>query len=167
MSFENFYDGDDDGESWSQHAWWRQAQLLWDWDWNCYRRARPRRMRRGDTYVFEIQIFAPPPFGSQPGVVGTPQDITGWFLWFTVKYNYADPDVAAVAQSTTGNSLIVLTTPTAGLATVTMPAVNTSLFPDAPFKLLYDIQTKDTTSRISTVESGILIVSPDVTRALT
>jgi hypothetical protein len=145
---------------------WYGRPICWDPDWCCYKRMRPRKMRRGDAYVFDLQVFAPPPFPSPPGVIGPPQNITGWALTFTAKNNYADPDQAAVFNSNTANALITLTQPTSGLAQVTLPAANTITFPDAPYKLLYDIQGINTLAQPVTVESGILIVYPDITRSL-
>ena len=120
-------------------------------------------MSRGDTFVRDIQVTAPPP-GAPPGAQPVPVDITGWTLWFTAKYNLADVDAQAVAQLSTLTSGIVLTTPTAGKAEITMPPGATVNFADAPVSIYYDVQAKDLSGRIFTVERGVIVVTPDVTR---
>jgi hypothetical protein len=131
-----------------------------------------RTMRRGDSFVFDVQVFQAPLFGSPPGNPTPPQNITGWFMWFTAKYYVTDPDTAAVAQCTStpasvpvGGGIVFLE-PTIGRAEITMPPLATRAFPDGPVALVCDVQVQDPSSRIFTVETSRLVVLPDVTRAI-
>ena len=120
-----------------------------------------REMFRGDSFIFDVQVF------QNDGC--TPQNISGWTVWFTAKRYISDADSQAVVQLGTALPLtgIVLTAPTNGEAEVTIPPFATSRFPDSPTTLVYDVQVKDPlTSRVFTVEIGRLIVRPDVTRAI-
>lgn len=114
------------------------------------------QMYRGDNFVLEVQVAKN----------GIRQDITGWFMWFTAKYAYPDPDSCAVTQRTTTDG-IVFTDPANGKATITVPPLATRNFPDGRVTLVYDVQVKDLSGAIWTVESGTLTVAPDVTRAIT
>lgn len=123
-------------------------------------------MFRGDTFPIQVQVTKVP-VGSPPGTPPVPVDVTGWKFWFSVKRYYADPDNQAVFQtnSTDGTGAIVFTTPTAGIITCTMPALATVNFPDAVTQLVYDVQGKDLSGNVSTVDVGTIEVTPDVTRA--
>jgi hypothetical protein len=126
-----------------------------------------RSMSRGDTFVLDIQVFQAPQFGSPPGTPTPPQDVTGWFFWFTAKYQVQDADSAAVSQLTSGLSGgITFIQPTIGRVRCIMPAVATRSFPDGPVVLAYDVQGQDLLGNISTVEIGTITVNPDVTRAI-
>ena len=123
-------------------------------------------LTRGDTLLVPVQVLAVPsglPPDSQPQIV----DITGWKLWFTVKKYLADPDSLAVFQGTTVSGDVVITAATSGKALCTMPAISTRALPDGVTRLIYDVQGKDLTGIISTVERGVITVTPDVTRAIT
>lgn len=135
-----------------------------------------RRVRRGDTLLFLDQVFqdvltkqlftvpvASPPLPIPPDAV--PYDITSATLWFTAKYNFADPDQASVIEVKTGSG-IVHTTPTSGNFTVTTPPIDTIAFPDSRVDLDFDIQLKDASGNIFTLEGGLLEVIPDITRAI-
>jgi hypothetical protein len=134
-------------------------------------RMRVRHMVRGDTFVFDVQVLRVPP-GSPPRTPPVPVNITGWFMWWTLKYHFADTDQQAVGQSTStptstpAGGGIVFTLATAGKAEITMGPLATRVFPDGPVRLVYDVQVKDPSGNPFTVERGILIVSPDVTRAI-
>lgn len=124
-----------------------------------------RRFRRGDTYIFPVYITQIPPgapFGTQP----SPQNITGWSFWCTAKYNVQDQDVAAVFQLTSPSNGIVVQNAPAGQILVTVPPIATRGFPDGDTKISYDVQGKDGSANIFTCESGVMIVEPDVTRAI-
>lgn len=132
-----------------------------------------RQMSRGDSLVFQVQatqpVNAPPIVQNVPFV---PTDVTGWKFWFTLKYNFADPDYLAVAQITPtgstplGGSVTVLQA-TTGIIQVLMPPAATVQFPDSPVTCLYDIQVLDTFGNTFTIERGTVTVYPDVTRVAT
>jgi hypothetical protein len=128
-----------------------------------------RTMSRGDTFVLDIQVFQAPQFGSPPGAPTPPQDVTGWFFWFTAKYQVNDADSMAVSQLTNASPSTGITfiQPTIGRVRCIMPAVATRSFPDGPVQLVYDVQAQDLLGNISTVESGTLTVNPDTTRTIT
>jgi hypothetical protein len=89
-----------------------------------------------------------------------------------VKRTVSDPDQLAVAAVTTTPTSIPLgggitwVARTAGQALVTVPALATRSFPDGRVRLEYDVQGKDPSGNIFTVEDGAVIVRPDVTNAI-
>lgn len=126
-----------------------------------------RTMYRGDTFVFEVQVFQARLFNQPEDAPTPPQNITGWKMWFTAKYSTADYDNAAVSQLDNGAlGGVVFVDPTIGRAEITMPALATLQFPDGPVALVYDVQVQDAIGRISTVEVGTLTVNPDATRRI-
>ena len=146
----------------------------------CGRCKRPVwKIRRGDTLVFGVQVrrLPQPTFDSQlvycarcPS--GVAVDLTGWFLWCTVKCTVSDPDQLSVAQVTsTPTSVpagggVTWALRTAGQATVTVPAIATRAFPDGLVRLVYDVQGQDPTGNLFTFEEGDVLVRPDVTNAI-
>jgi len=137
----------------------------------CQPRPKVREMFRGDTFVFDVQVLRVPP-GSPRGTQPLPVNITGWYMWWTLKSHYGDPDNQAIAQSTSTPSStpagggITFTLPLVGKAEITMASLATRQFPDGNTKLVYDVQVRDPSGNIFTVERGILVVSPDVTQAI-
>lgn len=119
-----------------------------------------RTMFRGDSLVFEVQIL------QSDGC--SPQNITGWAVWFTAKDSYGIPD--SQAQIRLGNVLpltgITITSAPEGKLQVVVPPSATLNFPDTPAKLFYDVQVRDGAGKVFTVELGTLTVRPDVTRAI-
>lgn len=132
------------------------------------------KMKRGDSLVFTRQVvrdaitnvLSTVAIGDPipPGCV--PQDITGYFFWFTAKFNTQDPDIRAVSQLTTTGGGVTLPNPGYGYLMVNMPPVATRGFPDGPVDLFFDIQAKPPSGIISTVDDGSIRVTPDVTNAI-
>jgi len=124
-----------------------------------------RESKRGDTLVFQVLVLQPFP------ACNAPQNLTGWFLQFTAKYQYADQDNQAVAISkTTGvfpNIITLPMGPATGIAQVSVGPLNTITLGDGLTRLVYDVQTIDPFGNVATVEEGKWIVRPDVTRATT
>lgn len=122
-----------------------------------------RRMKRGDTLQFQIQVYQPAPASSAP------QSLIGWFLQFTAKRWYADQDSQAIAVSkTTGVAPNVITFPfgaQTGIVQVSVGPLNTITLQDGKVRLVYDVQAIDPVGNVTTVEEGRLLVTPDVTRA--
>lgn len=117
--------------------------------------------RRGNTVIIDEQIFR------VDGI--TPANITGWLIWFSVKYYLADPDGRAIVadRSDAVGTGITFTFPTNGQIEIKIPAGKTSAFPDANVDLHYDVQAKDpVTGNVFTVDVGIIRVKPGVTRAI-
>jgi hypothetical protein len=138
------------------------------------------KIRRGDTLVFGVQVrrLPQPTFDSQlvycarcPS--GVAVDLTGWFLWCTVKRTVSDPDQLSTAQVTSmptsfpAGGGITFPIRTAGQALVTVPALATRSFPDGTVRLVYDVQGQDPSSGgIFTFDDGDVIVRPDVTNTI-
>lgn len=126
---------------------------------------RRRRMFRGDTLVFLVQVLKPAPgsVGDCPALV--PVDLTGYTVRFTAKYYLPDNDRQAVVQLTNAiGGGIVVTSALAGMATLTVPPSATRFFPDGIVRIVYDVQVVDAGGIVSTVEIGIIQVIPNVTR---
>lgn len=132
-------------------------------------------MLRGDSFTYLVQIFYNSTTGkllSQAQGLPTPAgfaplNISGGKLWFTAKNNYADPDTRAVFQLSSNGGGIVFTSPNSGLATIQSTPDVTNTFPDSPTELHYDVQYRDANGVVTTTETGILIVKPDLTRTTT
>lgn len=120
-------------------------------------------MTRGDSLSFAMALINP--------ATGAPLDLTGAKIWFTAKNNYVDFDSLAVIALNTatasGNGAITILTPaTSGNARVDINPIATRAQPDGAVKLVYDVQVKDASGFVTTVESGTLTIIPDVTRAI-
>lgn len=115
---------------------------------------------RGDTLAIPVAV--------KNAATGAATDLTGWLVWFTVKRNYADPDSQSVFQARSDDmsgGVVITEPPTLGQITATLPASATLGWPDSPSNLVYDVQGKDTSGNIRTVDSGTICVTPDVTRS--
>jgi hypothetical protein len=123
-----------------------------------------RKMFRGDTLTFQIQIFQPYPFQNSP------QNLTGWFLQFTLKRWFPDQDPQALAVSkSTGVAPNVIVFPnglSAGLVQVSSGPSNTLTLGDGIVRGVYDIQGIDPSGNVTTLEIGRMRIMPDVTRAI-
>ena len=117
---------------------------------------------RGDTLVFQIQVYQPPPANTAP------QNLTGWFLQFTAKYQTADQDNQAVAISkTTGVSPNIITFPfgiTTGIAQVSAGPLNTITLGDGKTRLVYDVVAIDPSGNKTQVERGRWTIRAGSTR---
>lgn len=129
-------------------------------------------MFRGDSLVLDIlvqQLEDPslPPGPTNPLV---PVDLTDAKIWMTGKRCLADKDVKAVFQITTPTDIMIDANPLTGKARIVLPASATL---SVPFpanadqtELYYDIQVKVITGIVQTVASGKLILTEDVTDAI-
>lgn len=133
-------------------------------------------MLRGDTLVFTESVWTDlitgaivgVPAGQQPPPGYVPLDITGFTIWFTAKGEFPDPDNRSVSQldnASVGGITVLSANP--GKFKVQMPALATRDFADSDVVLQYDIQIEDAGGRVTTIETGTLTVSPDVTRTST
>lgn len=116
-------------------------------------------MFRGDSRSLTVAALQP------DGV--TPQDLTGWSLWFTGKLAILDPDMSAVFQRTIGSGITV-TDAAAGLATVALaPASTDSLMATGTatsVDLFCDLQGKDGSGDVATLATGKITVLAEITR---
>ncbi len=120
-----------------------------------------RRIVRGDTIQIDYDLV---------DSAGAPIDLSDPTVkvWFTVKYWLRDQDVYALAAPTLANGGIVgRDAPTSGHVRVTIAASVTQYIADGTTKLYYDLQVKDAAAHVSTVERGLFLVDPDVSRAVT
>ncbi|MEO5330536.1 MAG: hypothetical protein H7839_00820 [Magnetococcus sp. YQC-5] len=114
---------------------------------------------RGDTKVFTLSFAT---------VAGSPVDISGHELWFTMKHSADDPDSAAVLQKritfpATEKSM-------AGAGSLLLNSIETGTI--APGVYLYDMQKvipgilddQDNPPVVATFVSGRILVLPDITR---
>ena len=120
-------------------------------------------IRRGDTEIIPIRIMRE----------GVDIDLTGAIIWFTVKRNFNDLDSAALFQkrSNAGGIAVLDQTSNKGECNINIdPADTANIALDAkrsPVYYWYDVQVKEPSGRISTVMSGPLVMSLDVSRATT
>jgi hypothetical protein len=117
-------------------------------------------MTRGDTVLFTTTI-------NNLGSGG----LTGYAAWFTAKRDPSDPDSAAVFQKTITGGGIAITTngnaSTPGVLTTTVAPADTESLPTGySTTLVYDVKVKDGSGVETTVDSGTILVSADVTQAL-
>lgn len=111
------------------------------------------RITRGDNALFSMNIV---------NYVGDALDITGAEIWFTAKYGPNDADEDAVFQKTIGNGIDIVDAPLGEINIVLDPEDTDSLLDTN--KLRFDVQIKDASDKVYTIESGTLIVDYDVTR---
>jgi hypothetical protein len=96
----------------------------------------------------------------------SPANITGFFAWFTLKYETPDPDNNAVCQVTTGTGAIIFVQPLSGIFTINVPASVTQPFPDGKTRLVADFQIQDLLGNITTPDRRRMEVVADVTRTI-
>ena len=93
--------------------------------------------------------------------------LAGCTFWFTAKYRATDADTLAVFQklnaSFTVTSVGSLTAP--GVVLVTIQPADTASIPEYTKLLHWDIQMKDASANIYTVDSGMLRINADITQA--
>lgn len=117
-------------------------------------------LTRGDTEKIKVNIARN----------GTPVDLAGSVLWFTVKKAYSDLDENAVIKknSDTGGLGGIEFSVTAGEAIISFTAGETDDIICEPFKYLYDVQLVSTSSPVDveTVAAGAISWVFDVTRSI-
>lgn len=136
-----------------------------------------RRCFRGDTWRFFDQVFQDTatqelftvPVAS-PGLAlplrAQQFNLTGCHVWVTAKPEVSLQDNQATVRLDNGSlGGVFLTSAATGLFSSTAPPLAFAGLPDGPVRLKTDVQVKDVAGNIFTVEYGILVVYPDVTRA--
>jgi hypothetical protein len=117
-------------------------------------------MVRGDTFVSTVQVLSN----------CLPLNITGYLIWFTVRAYIGDcPQhyLVEARSDDTPTSLITVIDALTGKIKVTMPASATNKLPSSVTTLRYDIQIKDTSNIVSTVQIGTITLSIDETLEIT
>lgn len=111
-------------------------------------------IKRGDDRIVRTAVT------TQPG--GTePYPWAGSTVWFTAKSSFADEAPIVSLVSTSGATAIDLTTD--GIALSKIPGSATRLLPNEITYLRYDVQVRNPDGEIFTVDSGTLIIEPEVT----
>jgi hypothetical protein len=88
---------------------------------------------------------------------GTPYNITGWTVYFTIKTHLTDLDVNALIRK----EITSHTSPTSGITTINLSALEMEL---AVGVYYYDIQILTLENKIYTIQKGKFFVEYDVTR---
>jgi hypothetical protein len=138
-----------------------------------FRPRRRREVRRGDTLQFQVLVGQ----DSRTLAYGTvwsgerwppntaPSDLSAWTrIVFTAKRELPDWDNQSVWQLDDLSLGGVASTGTGGAVSVTGPAWNTTGLGDGPVGLVYDLKGVDAAGLVHTLESGEIVVLPDVTR---
>jgi hypothetical protein len=110
---------------------------------------------RGDSRVVNIQVY------QSDGI--TPFNLTGSTVFFTVNANQdntADTDSSAVIALKTST----FAQPTSGLATLTITNAMTQDI--TPGTYYYDVQVKDGSGNVMSLQQSQFIVIADVTRSI-
>lgn len=119
-----------------------------------------RKLTRGDTWVADFDLV---------DADGIPIDLDapGVKVWFTIAEQLPRLATSSVLwQGTLGSGIVAVSPATSGKARVTIPASATQYLGDGVVRLYYDMQVLDAAARVTTVEKGIFVVLPDVTRAI-
>lgn len=115
---------------------------------------------RGDTIRLEIAATRPDEDG-----VSQPIDLTTATLFFTAKLSKADADAALTTiQKTTGAGIDLLASDDDNLALVTIDPADTDAL-TAKTTYVADVELVEADGVVTTIASGKLIVTLDVTRA--
>jgi hypothetical protein len=125
------------------------------------RLVEPLRFFRGDTAQVPFQVVN--------ALNGGPLNVSGWTFWLTAKYAVPNPDARApvAIDNIAGGrgGVTVLDAPT-GMVVGVIPALATRGFADGPTALEYDVQGQDGSGVVTTLQRGVMVFEPDVTRAV-
>ena len=112
-------------------------------------------MYRGDAASFDL---------AAKNRDGSPKDISSGVVWFTVKSHARQADVDAIAQYTSDTTGVTITDGPNGLFTVTFDKDDTAST-YAPSYLVWDAQFVTAGGEPITLDTGTLVLEPDVTRS--
>jgi hypothetical protein len=93
---------------------------------------------------------------------GDPYDLASCALYFTGKSKFTDDDASAIFQKSIGDGIVV-TNPTQGLFTVSLVPGDTTALSKVRTMLVWDLELVDSAGKTYTLNSGNLVVNPDVT----
>lgn len=111
--------------------------------------------KRGDTIELSVTVTRS----------GAAVDLTDADLTFTAKRRYSDADADAVVQKTLGDGIAVVGDAEDGEILVTLDPEDTDSLTRQTV-LLCDVQLVESDGRVTTVASGTLTITPDVTRTV-
>lgn len=95
---------------------------------------------------------------------GIVQDISGWAFWFTMKKQDSEEDSAAVLQKTVGDGIAIVDASLGKYKVTINPSDRSALRAKTVYR--FDIQAKDSETRIVTLVQGSVEVLPDTTHAI-
>lgn len=110
-------------------------------------------MKRGDTLVIDLTVTRN----------AAAVNLTGASLWMTAKTDFSGADPGQF-QKTVGVG-ITITNAAGGLAQIVVAPADTDAVGATTTTFKYDIQLKEASGRVSTIQIGLLTVEPDVTRS--
>jgi hypothetical protein len=111
--------------------------------------------RRGDTTELPVHVV---------DEAGAPTSVAGSVFWFTVKRNIDDPDSEALFQKQLGSGITVIDAPT-GQLLVSIAAADWAAYLDIdPLRMVWDLQERLPSSKVTTLAGGPFVVERDVTR---
>jgi hypothetical protein len=119
-------------------------------------------LHKGDTHYLEVAVTREDSNG-----VDQPVNITDAKLWFTAKVDAKDLDEDAIIQKGTTNTTlsgIDITDAAGGEAVIKLDAADTEVGIGTQF-LYWDLQMKETDNTITTLNSGRLALSDQITQA--
>jgi hypothetical protein len=111
-------------------------------------------LNRGDSIIFDVGVVRLNP------TTGLNEPVTAQKAWFTAKVNSRDADVDAIIKKdsvSTPTKVLV----TAGNVRVFLDPADTAIYKDR--WLVYDVQIKEASGSITTVERGKIELKKDVT----
>ncbi len=110
----------------------------------------------GDDTDYDFQVIASD---------GTPEDVTGWAFWFTVKSAATDSDAEAVLQLTSAAGRILLDAPASGLCRIRIHSSDTKAL--LPGRFLFDLQCRKGApgASVETLRTGHFHLTDEITQA--
>lgn len=113
-------------------------------------------LTRGDDRTLELTIV---------DKEGAAVNLTDTYLWFTAKVSLNDSDDEAVIFKTTGGGGITITDASGGLAEITLAPIDTINIPGRQsLTLFWDLQSKSSSDKITTLDGGTMVIKAGVTR---
>lgn len=106
-------------------------------------------MFRGDTQIYNVSVI-----DNMNNII----NISGALFWFTVKD--AMTDVSPVFQKAIGSGIVITNAPM-GMITITIDPSDTSSLPTENVPMIYDLQMKNASLQIFTLNAGNFLVTPD------
>lgn len=114
-------------------------------------------MTRGDDRTIDVTVT------DKDGAAVNLNTVTA--LWFTVKSKVTDVDDSAMIRKTLGAGITVVSAP-AGTAKIAIDAADTRNWPGKRGQTFFwDLQGKDNSGKIITLDRGVFVLTADVTRA--
>jgi hypothetical protein len=107
---------------------------------------------RGDTEQFTITVI---------DADGDPQNLAGCTLFFTAR-RQTFAGAIVIAKKSPSDGIVIDSPSTLGTATLTISPTDTASV-ERKLLLAYDVQLKDGADNIYTIDTGEMILEPDVT----